>query len=85
MKILANSRIRILFEIRMYTGTQQTLIVSHLTQQLDGMQQLRLPTETLIKYIQNYILYVLSAINGLQETTGLRELRISELFFVLRI
>jgi hypothetical protein len=48
MKILANSKIQILFEIRMCTETQQTLIVSHLTQQLDGMQQLRLPTETLI-------------------------------------
>jgi hypothetical protein len=33
MKILANSKIQILFEIRMCTETHQTLIVFHLTQQ----------------------------------------------------
>jgi hypothetical protein len=43
------------------------------------------PNETLINNIQNYNVYVLSAINGLQETTVLGELCISELFFVLRI
>ena len=36
------------------------MTVSHLTQQLDGMQQIHLPTETLINNIQNYNLYVLS-------------------------
>lgn len=45
------------------------MTVSHLTQQLDEVQQIHLPT--LINNIQDYNLYVLSLITVLQETTVL--------------
>jgi hypothetical protein len=69
----------------MKIGCVREPTVSQLTQQLNRMQQLCLPKETLINNIQNYNLYVLSAINGLQKTTVLRELCISKLFFILKI